>query len=77
MQLQPRLSGRQKRERGVFLTGQCAGAISDIKPAGQIVEEMVQQAFEQLNSAPRRILVYYVIDISLYICLIYYNCLIK
>jgi len=45
------LSTREWRERGVFLTGQCAGAISDIKPAKEIVEEMVQQAAEQLRSA--------------------------
>jgi len=47
------LSRRQMRERGVFLSGQCAGAITDIKPAGQIVEEMVQQAFEQLQTASK------------------------
>ncbi|CAJ1359859.1 unnamed protein product [Effrenium voratum] len=42
------LTRRQVRERGVFLTGQCAGAISDIKPAGQIVEEMAKEAEEHL-----------------------------
>jgi len=47
------LSRKEARERGVFLTGQCAGAIQDIKPAGQIVEEMVQGAVEQLQSASK------------------------
>eukprot|EP00490_Sorites_sp_Unknown_P022694 CAMPEP_0114669286 /NCGR_PEP_ID=MMETSP0191-20121206/37854_1 /TAXON_ID=126664 /ORGANISM="Sorites sp." /LENGTH=351 /DNA_ID=CAMNT_0001924673 /DNA_START=1 /DNA_END=1057 /DNA_ORIENTATION=- len=47
------LSRKEARERGVFLTGQCAGAIKDIKPAGQIVEEMVQGAVEQLQSASK------------------------
>jgi len=46
-----KLSSREERERGVFLTGQCAGAIHDIKPAAAIVEEMVQQAAEQLRVA--------------------------
>lgn len=45
------LSRKETRERGVFLSGQCAGAITDIKPAGQIVEEMVQGAVEQLQTA--------------------------
>lgn len=45
------LNRRQIRERGVFLAGQCAGAIEDVKPAGQIVEEMVHQAAEQLKVA--------------------------
>merc|ERR1712232_318614 len=45
------LSTKETRERGVFLTGQCAGAITDIKPAQDIVEEMVLQASEQLRAA--------------------------
>lgn len=45
------LSRKETREQGVFLSGQCAGAITDIKPAGQIVEEMVQGAVEQLQTA--------------------------
>lgn len=44
------LSVLEKHKRGVFLTGQCAGAISDIKPAQDIIEEMVQQAVEQVRS---------------------------
>merc|ERR1712048_910268 len=42
------LSMHEKHQRGVFLTGQCAGAITDIKPAKIIIEEMVQQAAEQI-----------------------------
>merc|ERR1711957_904650 len=45
------LSKLQHMERSVRLTGQCAGAITDIKPAKAIVEEMVAQAVEQLNAA--------------------------
>uniref|UniRef100_A0A7S2I8G9 Nitronate monooxygenase domain-containing protein n=1 Tax=Alexandrium andersonii TaxID=327968 RepID=A0A7S2I8G9_9DINO len=45
------LSRKEVRERGVYLTGQCAGAIGDIKPAKEIVEEMVVQAAEQLKVA--------------------------
>lgn len=45
------LSLKEKHERGVYLTGQCAGAITDIKPAADIVKEMVHQAAEQLRSA--------------------------
>merc|ERR1712107_292401 len=46
-----KLSALERRSRGVFLTGQCAGAVTDILPAGQIVEEMVVQAAEQLRAA--------------------------
>jgi len=46
-----KLSFKEKHERGVFLTGQCAGAITDIKPAEDIVNEMVSQAAEQLRTA--------------------------
>lgn len=45
------ISKREKHERGVFLTGQCAGAITDIKPAANIVDEMVAGAVEQLRLA--------------------------
>jgi NAD(P)H-dependent flavin oxidoreductase YrpB (nitropropane dioxygenase family) len=45
------LSVREKRERGCYLTGQCAGAITDIKPAKDIVEEMVLQAAESLRAS--------------------------
>merc|ERR1712070_1199722 len=45
------LSTREERERGVYLTGQCAGAISDIKPARAIVEDMVAEACVQLQSS--------------------------
>merc|ERR1712176_32039 len=45
------LTAVQKMQRGVFLTGQCAGAITDVLPAAQIVEEMVAQASEHLRVA--------------------------
>eukprot|EP00930_Biecheleria_cincta_P028961 TRINITY_DN20158_c0_g1_i1.p1 TRINITY_DN20158_c0_g1~~TRINITY_DN20158_c0_g1_i1.p1 ORF type:complete len:394 (+),score=77.95 TRINITY_DN20158_c0_g1_i1:132-1184(+) len=41
----------QHMERSVRLVGQCAGAISDIKPAKAIVEEMVKEAVQQLSAA--------------------------
>jgi len=45
------LSTKEERERGVYLTGQAAGAISDIKPARAIVEDMVAEACVQLQSS--------------------------
>lgn len=45
------LSAHERHSRGVFLTGQCAGAIKDIKPAKDIIEDMVLLAAEQLRSA--------------------------
>lgn len=45
------LSKAEQLGRSVRLTGACAGAITDIKPAKAIVEEMVQQAAEQLQRA--------------------------
>lgn len=44
------LSVKEHHERGVYLTGQCAGAISDILPAKQIVDEMVRDAVLQLQA---------------------------
>eukprot|EP00931_Biecheleriopsis_adriatica_P085919 TRINITY_DN6068_c0_g1_i1.p1 TRINITY_DN6068_c0_g1~~TRINITY_DN6068_c0_g1_i1.p1 ORF type:complete len:407 (-),score=81.50 TRINITY_DN6068_c0_g1_i1:322-1392(-) len=44
------LSRHEHHERGVFLTGQCAGAISEIKSAKAIVEDMVSQAVTQLSA---------------------------
>eukprot|EP00930_Biecheleria_cincta_P027237 TRINITY_DN19129_c0_g1_i1.p1 TRINITY_DN19129_c0_g1~~TRINITY_DN19129_c0_g1_i1.p1 ORF type:complete len:378 (+),score=90.78 TRINITY_DN19129_c0_g1_i1:128-1261(+) len=44
------LSSHERHSRGVFLTGQCAGAISDIKSAKAIVEDMVQEAVVQLRA---------------------------
>merc|ERR1712032_916125 len=35
------LSAHERHGRGVFLTGQCAGAISEVKPAKDIIEDMV------------------------------------
>uniref|UniRef100_A0A6U6SV72 Uncharacterized protein n=1 Tax=Zooxanthella nutricula TaxID=1333877 RepID=A0A6U6SV72_9DINO len=46
-----KLSPLERRQRGVFLTGQCAGAIGDIVPASRIVEDMVAGAAEQLRAA--------------------------
>jgi len=45
------LSTHEKHSRGVFLTGQCAGAINDIKPAADIIQDMVQLAAEHLRTA--------------------------
>lgn len=45
------LSRTEQLERSVHLSGQCAGAIDDIKPARAIVEDMVAQAVEQLQAA--------------------------
>jgi len=45
------LSKKEALERSVRLVGQAAGAISDILPAKDIVEGMVTQAAEQLQSA--------------------------
>jgi len=45
------LSKHEEHYRGVFLTGECAGAISEIKPAKDIIEDMVTLASEQLRSA--------------------------
>merc|ERR1711953_1537623 len=45
------LSALERRQRGCYLTGQCAGAITDIKPAATIVQEMVSEAAEQLRVA--------------------------
>jgi NAD(P)H-dependent flavin oxidoreductase YrpB (nitropropane dioxygenase family) len=43
------LTMHEEHSRGVFLTGQCAGAINDVKPAKDIIEDMVAQAAEQLR----------------------------
>jgi len=45
------LSSLEKHKRGVFLTGQCAGAISDVKPAKDIMDEMVAQARECIEAS--------------------------
>lgn len=44
------LSSHERHSRGVFLTGQCAGAVTDIKPAKAIIDEMVLLAAEQIHS---------------------------
>merc|ERR1712099_227844 len=43
------LSSLEKHKRGVFLTGQCAGAVTEVKPARAIIEEMVQDAAGQIR----------------------------
>merc|ERR1740129_2279501 len=45
------LSAHEKHSRAVFLTGQCAGAISDIQPAKDIIEEMVSGAADIIRSS--------------------------
>lgn len=45
------LSSHEKHMRGVFLTGQCAGAVTEIKPAKDIINEMVEGAVEQIQLA--------------------------
>jgi NAD(P)H-dependent flavin oxidoreductase YrpB (nitropropane dioxygenase family) len=45
------LSKHEEHHRAVFLTGECAAAIKDIKPAKDIIDEMVGQAAEQLQVA--------------------------
>jgi len=45
------LSAHERHRRGVFLTGQCAGAINDIKPAKTIIEDMVSLAAHHLEAA--------------------------
>merc|ERR1712151_1347685 len=43
------LSRHEEHSRGVFLTGTCAGAINDVKPAKAIIDDMVALAAEQLS----------------------------
>lgn len=43
------LSSHEKHKRGVFLTGTCAGAVKEIKPAKDIVDEIVAEAVIRLN----------------------------
>jgi len=45
------LTKHEEHMRGVFLSGQCAGAIKDIKPAKDIIEDMVTMAADQLRTA--------------------------
>merc|ERR1712176_750449 len=45
------LTKKEELERSTRLCGQCAGAITDTKPAKDIVEEMVAVAAEQLRGA--------------------------
>lgn len=45
------LSRHEEHARGVFLTGVCAGAIKDIKPAKEIIDDMVAVAAEYLRTS--------------------------
>merc|ERR1712232_1110681 len=45
------LSKHEEHARGVFLTGECAAAITDVKPAKDIIDDMVHGAASQLRSA--------------------------
>jgi len=45
------LSPHDRHSRGVFLTGSCCGAISDIKPAKDIVEDMAWVAADIIRSS--------------------------
>lgn len=47
------LSKQDHLARGCFLTGQCAGAINDIKSAKAIVEDMVTEATVHLQAASK------------------------
>jgi NAD(P)H-dependent flavin oxidoreductase YrpB (nitropropane dioxygenase family) len=46
-----KLSKHEEHMRGVFLTGDCAAAIKDIKPCKDVIDEMVALASEQLRTA--------------------------
>merc|ERR1711953_511056 len=45
------LSKHEEHARGVFLTGECAAAITDIKPAKEIIDDMVSNAANQLRTS--------------------------
>jgi len=45
------LSAHERHRRGVFLTGQCAGAITEIKSAKDIIEEMSLQAADSIRAS--------------------------
>merc|ERR1712176_540610 len=47
------LTAMEKHKRGVFLTGQCAVAIGDIKPAKDIIDDMVAECAETLRSSQK------------------------
>ena len=46
-----------RREDGLFLAGQVAGLIHDVRPAGQIVRDVVAEAERILRERPGRVLV--------------------
>merc|ERR1712190_529362 len=45
------LSKHEEHSRGVFLTGECAAAITDVQPAKDIIDDMVSGAAAQLRTA--------------------------
>lgn len=45
-----KLTGPEKHQRGVFLTGQCAGSVTEVKSAKAIVDEMVGDAVIALKA---------------------------
>lgn len=45
------LSKHEEHMRGVFLSGQCAAAVNEVKPAKDIMDEMVALAVGQLKTA--------------------------
>jgi len=45
------LSAHERHTRGVYLTGACAGAISEIKPAKDIIDDMVIVAADIIRSS--------------------------
>jgi len=51
----PMPSPKEMMERRPWLMGQCAGAINDIKPAKEIVEEMVKDAIEILTRNAQKV----------------------
>lgn len=46
-----KLSKREEHLRGPWLSGECAGAIDDIKPAKEVIDEIIALAAQQLNIA--------------------------
>lgn len=51
-----KLTPREERERGVYLTGSCCAAIKDVKPAREVVEEMVAGAVLQIEQASKMLM---------------------
>merc|ERR1740129_1526440 len=45
------LSAHERHARGVYLTGQCAGAVTEIKPAKDIMDDMVEVAADIIRAS--------------------------